>query len=95
MMRLIIQVLFIVSFQITNGFWRNKCPNESSKLYQKANICAILYEDEKCQKGSWRNGFEIPNMNWIAYPLPSGFTYDAESLIVKRGCILKVYSDRL
>ena len=84
---------FILTFfKSIVGLW-NKCPSESYKLYNKPKICAVLYEDEDCRTGSWRSGLEIPDTNWQPFPLPFDLRYDTESLIVKRGCVLRAYSD--
>jgi len=65
---------------------------------KEANVCAIVYDDENCNEGDW-DPLKIMDGESRSFSILKGITNlfnyknDIESIVVKKGCALKVYKD--
>ena len=64
---------------------------------REPNVCAIVYDDENCNEGDW-TPLRIMNGQSRSFSLMQSlrnykYKNDIESLVVRRGCLLRVYLD--
>ena len=86
-LQLIIALSISSNFAIAWTPWWYKCHSRPVQLH--SHTCALLYEKEDCRG----TPISIPDTKGLPYILINSLDGEVESLIVKHGCNLEVFSD--
>ena len=70
-------------------FWR-----ECGLVFGKPrHTCAVFLDPTDCSAGNWAKSVGIPDFHGRKYKLPTNRKYYQTDAVVKRGCILIMYSE--
>ena len=87
--------LLLILFPLIRGswifqyFWK-----ECGIVFGKPrHTCAVFLDPSDCRAGNWAKAVGIPDFHGRKYKLPTNRKYYQTDAVVKRGCILIMYSE--